>query len=630
MMIQNNNEQKLLTEKTESAESIERTDKTDNSVIIDTIENKYILLENSSNKIQMKKDGEHIFLEGIFTQFQNPDDPDDVNENGRVYTFDGKYPFRPHYEKLKYLIDNGYIVCGSLDHPDSDAAEMNTAAFVIEKYEYVPEKNHIWGKIRILNTIPYGVNAQEFLKANKRIFISSRALGEIKEEKYASINQLITYDLVSVPGMKFAEMKLVNENYNIDVNRIGIYEVKNDNTYKVLNEAHDRFKNIRTEEVIEKPENVINDVENIDDVKPSVNDPVNAMSTDNPVYKIEDGNNEVNNVDNFEISPINAENSINTEKIQDVKDKIEIKNTIVTYTINSIESIFTLGAMFKNYNPIIHNNSLCIDYKGLTLTFTYNHEKHIVVDTLTLDISNEDYPNIISINDNPFDYYKEIVDNDDGYEDVQTPSNLKFGDILLFAEDEKEENYFNRIEKLQFDKVIDVDFSIDPFDNIVKALPNFKIKKYLVIDNFEKNGITWLTIRDIDDINSRTIIPLDWDKYPLPKMKYKPTEVYDDINVVTDVVVVADLDDIFTFIDDLQIMIDNNIDSFKNINEIGKISFNIDDDNKIYRYDVKKSNESEKSFDLNVYITESNKTLYNVTYKITDKSRLFEYINKLN
>lgn len=556
------------------------------------VETQYILLENSSNEIQMKQEGEHIFLEGIFTQFQDPNIPDDVNENGRVYTFEGKYPFKPHYEKLKHLIDEGYIVCGSLDHPDSDAAEMNTAAFVIEKYEYIPDKNYIWGKIRILNTMPYGHNAKEFLKAGKRIFISSRALGEIKEGKYASINQLITYDLVSVPGMKFAEMKMVNEDLNVNNKNIGIFEVKDEKTYKILNEAHERFRVIKT-----------------DDVKKQIETPADNISVQQttPIDNIE-----TNNTSTIDIT-------------KHVKQQIEINNTVVDFVIDSLDKLFLLGVMFKDYNPVIKENCIVIDYFDVALTFEYS--PYSINDVLEIDISNND-PIIMTVNGKSIDYYKDKINGIDGFEFVSDISGLNFGDIIWFSEDETEDNYFNRISKIDYDNIVDIDINFDPFEDVVKEIPKYNTNKtYLVIDDFTINGVNWVRIRDFDDMKSTTLVPINWDKYILPKIMYKPAKTSDGVKIVRDVILYIENDSKFS--DDLEQMIENNINKFKNINEIGKVSFNIEDENKIYRYNVKKTNENKKSFDLNVYITESNKVLYDVTYTITDKSKLFKYINEI-
>lgn len=556
------------------------------------VETQYILLENSSNEIQIKQEGEHIFLEGIFTQFQDPNNPDDVNENGRVYTFEGKYPFKPHYEKLKHLIDEGYIVCGSLDHPDSDAAEMNTAAFVIEKYEYIPDKNYIWGKIRILNTMPYGHNAKEFLKAGKRIFISSRALGEIKEGKYASINQLITYDLVSVPGMKFAEMKMVNEDLNVNNKNIGIFEVKDEKTYKILNEAHERFRVIKT-----------------DDVKKQI-----ETSTDNISVP------QTTPIDNIET------NNISTIDItKHVKQQIEINNTVVNFVIDSLDKLFLLGVMFKDYNPVIKENCIVIDYFDVALTFEYS--PYSINDVLEIDISNND-PIIMTVNGKSIDYYKDKINGIDSFEFISNISSLSFGDIIWFCEDETDDNYFNRISKIDYDNIVDIDINFDPFEDVVKEIPKYNTNKtYLVIDDFIINGINWVRIRDFDDMKSTTLVPVNWDKYVLPKIMYKPAKTSDGVKIVRDVILYIENGSKFS--DDLEQMIENNINKFKNINEIGKVSFNIEDENKIYRYNVKKTNENRKSFDLNVYITESNKVLYDVTYTITDKSKLFKYINEI-
>lgn len=624
--------------------------------------NQYMLLEHSSNEIKIKSEGEHICLEGIFTQFQNPNDPNDVNENGRVYTFEGKYPFKPHYEKLKHLIDNGYIVCGSLDHPDSDAAEMNTAAFVIEKYEYIPDKNHIWGRIKILNTIPYGHNAKEFINANKRIFISSRALGEIKEGKFASINQLITYDLVSVPGMKLAEMKKVNEDLNIINKNIDVYQIENTKTLELLTESHNRFQKVHSVPIaipIVGENHLQDEIENDNSVTDVRVRNANQGENGNVIQPIKDQIETrsfiVDTENSLDASVRNADqgkNSIEKTEGEYTKREIEVRNLIMNVIIDSKDKLFLLGAMFKNNNPIIMDDSLTIEYDNYEMTFDYRPNTFSGFDRLEIDITNEDDPKIISLNGKLYGIYKDVFESRE-YDVVKDISTLKFGDIIWFGKDESDSDYANRVEKLidlkliqnYFDyekmhRLLDVssedEFKEKIMEYVEQQVPRYQIaKKYLVAGTLYYGYIDWLELQVFDEKDEKTknkmatmYIPINWKEYKLPDIWLKTPELNEDIRIIKNVHITIDNDN-SSVSEDLKNIIRNNIRKFKNINEIGKISFVIDDENEEYRYDVRKSNENQTSFDLRVEVIKENKTLYDVTYKITEASELFEYINRI-
>lgn len=409
--------------------------------------NKSYVIEALNSKGELEK---KLYLEGIFTEFQDPDDPNDLNENGRKYTFEGKYPFKPHYEKLKFLIDNGYIVCGTNEHPDEDFTNLNTASFLIDRYEYIPEKNHIWGRIQVLDT-EHGKNLRALIESGRRIFISSRAVGEIKEGGLVDIKQLITYDIVSQPGMKNAEMFLVNESKVSDIIKM---ELEQRRLW------------------VENYNNITEDI-----AEPSV--PAVSDTT----------------VDSKEINISNTNPTVMSAYDTPITPKKETMANTLTIVLDEKSKLFTLAQMLYNYNPHIVDYVLYVEYNGVALEFSYDRQDIIIIDSST----DQDYPTIVSVNGKSINEFADIVKNN---EEIESLSEVKIGDEIFFTENEDNSLFNRRKSKIYLSKLTSSEQSN------IRAYDTYK-----VTSKFSNEGIEWVEL--LDEKGMRNNIPVNWKRYTL-------------------------------------------------------------------------------------------------------------------
>lgn len=126
------------------------------------------------------------------------------NGNGRVYpkTILEREAARYIDEKIK----NKCSYC-ELDHPDSHVISFKNACATVESLEWNgPE---LWGSVEILNT-PAGNIIKEILKAGKRVGISSRGLGTVKQlsEGVSEVlpdYEIVTWDIVTIPSTNKAD-----------------------------------------------------------------------------------------------------------------------------------------------------------------------------------------------------------------------------------------------------------------------------------------------------------------------------------------------------------------------------------------------------------------------------------------
>lgn len=187
-----------------------------------------MLLENA----KVSESSGKIYVEGVIQRANAK------NKNGRVYPKDILEEKVKEYVKEFVQNKNAF---GELDHPESSVVELKNVSHTIEELWW--NGDDLYGKLELLNT-PSGKIAQEIVKANKTLGISSRALGSVEVVTEADGNdtvkvqddlELICWDLVSNPSTHRAFVSEVNEgllkeskDYKIGKQRNRVDEIFND------------------------------------------------------------------------------------------------------------------------------------------------------------------------------------------------------------------------------------------------------------------------------------------------------------------------------------------------------------------------------------------------------------------
>ena len=167
--------------------------------------NLLILERSTSNLVSTKgKDGS-VILEGIFTEVGKK------NKNNRIYEED---EVLPHINELKKKVGTGKLL-GELDHPKEFDVSLSNVSHVVEELDYDPNKKHVTGRIRLLNTTK-GKEAQALIEDGIPLHISSRAAGTVGQDGKVKIKKFFTYDLVADPGFENAELTRVNESFGYE------------------------------------------------------------------------------------------------------------------------------------------------------------------------------------------------------------------------------------------------------------------------------------------------------------------------------------------------------------------------------------------------------------------------------
>jgi len=159
-----------------------------------------LILEKSSNNLSsVKKDGDY-FLEGVAAVFGVE------NSNHRIYE---EKEYLPHLDYLKKKIDQNRLV-GELDHPKEFDVSLKNISHIITDLDYDDDKRVVRIKVKLLDT-PAGKIAKSLVDAGIPISISSRAAGNVKDNKKVEIKKIFTYDLVADPGFENAQLERVQE-----------------------------------------------------------------------------------------------------------------------------------------------------------------------------------------------------------------------------------------------------------------------------------------------------------------------------------------------------------------------------------------------------------------------------------
>ena len=298
---------------------------------------KVVLITEKSNYKLDVVDKDNYILTGIFAVL------DKTNANNRIYT---KEEYLKHLPYLQEMISRNKLV-GELDHPETFDTKLKNASHIIEKIWYDENTNTIRGKIRLLDTIPNGINARKLVDAGFPLSISSRAAGTVQENKKVKIERIFTYDLVADGGFgNDAELQRVNESLDFDINDYIRYpDLPNLNSeLNIIDERINIFdvSDIYDENIFKKNNNNMNDyVTNNDMVKYS----------DYLISKLSDLQESINNVNN------KFNRTYNTSKISNDDNIIEYLNYIAE-NINRLEKTIDNTRDFINNELVEKLNKL--------------------------------------------------------------------------------------------------------------------------------------------------------------------------------------------------------------------------------------------------------------------------------
>jgi len=159
-----------------------------------------LILEKSTVNLSSKKEGGEYFLEGVAAVFGIE------NSNHRIYE---EKEYLPHLDYLKKKIEQNRLV-GELDHPKEFDVSLKNISHIITDLDYDNKDRCVKIKVKLLDT-PAGKIAQNLVDAGIPISISSRAAGNVKENKKVEIKKIFTYDLVADPGFENAQLERVSE-----------------------------------------------------------------------------------------------------------------------------------------------------------------------------------------------------------------------------------------------------------------------------------------------------------------------------------------------------------------------------------------------------------------------------------
>lgn len=169
---------------------------------------KKLIIRNRSltplNEVKNENGEKRYVFSGPFT----PCDGSTVNRNGRVYD---ESEVLPHLAYLRDKIKKEGCILGELDHPDGRfEISLKEASHRITDLWYNKEKKCVMGTLELLDT-PNGKTMKAIVDAGCPLFVSSRAAGSVGKDSHVAIQQIFTYDIVSVPGFEQCKLDRVNE-----------------------------------------------------------------------------------------------------------------------------------------------------------------------------------------------------------------------------------------------------------------------------------------------------------------------------------------------------------------------------------------------------------------------------------
>jgi hypothetical protein len=200
-----------------------------------------LILEKSSVNLQSSKKGDDYFLEGVAAVFGVE------NSNHRIYE---EKEYLPHLDYLKKKISQNRLV-GELDHPKEFDVSLKNISHIVTDLDYDDQNRVVKIKVKLLDT-PAGKIAKSLVDAGIPISISSRAAGNVKDNKKVEIKKIFTYDLVADPGFENAQLERVEERYSL-YESLGFSNFTEDQKHSVIssltniNESFGLRKNSNTQ-----------------------------------------------------------------------------------------------------------------------------------------------------------------------------------------------------------------------------------------------------------------------------------------------------------------------------------------------------------------------------------------------
>jgi len=225
-------------------------------------ENLVFILERQENNLTVSKGNSNDYvLRGIAAQFGVE------NNNSRIYE---ENEYLPHLEYLQEKIKNKRLL-GELDHPEKFDVSLKNISHVVEELNYNKNGRVLDIKVRLLDT-PAGKIAKSLVEAGIPLSISSRAAGNVGNDKKVQIKKIFTYDLVADPGFQDAQLQrvyesagfsqddiiyrekhsvisnlqCVNESFGINSENVKIYNVDNNPEFLKLMEKNNTSANMES------------------------------------------------------------------------------------------------------------------------------------------------------------------------------------------------------------------------------------------------------------------------------------------------------------------------------------------------------------------------------------------------
>ena len=405
---------------------------------------KVVLITEKSNYKLDVVDKDNYILTGIFAVL------DKTNANNRIYT---KEEYLKHLPYLQEMISRNKLV-GELDHPETFDTKLKNASHIIEKIWYDENTNTIRGKIRLLDTIPNGINARKLVDAGFPLSISSRAAGTVQENKKVKLERIFTYDLVADGGFgNDAELQRVNESLDFDINDYIRYpDLPNLNSeLNIIDESINIFdvSDIYNENIFKNNNNNMNDYVTIDDM---------VKYSDYLTSKLSDLQESINNINN------KFNRTYNTSKASNDDNIIEYLNYIA-------ENINRLEKTIDNTRDFINNELV----EKLNKLGSFIDDELVNEVNRTQDfIDNELVEKLNKLGN----YIDDELVNENNRFNIEDGRN-KYRRKSKYSEQTIKEDIYN--------KYNDIDKLNENIDNLINAIQKEKIDKSIINNSYIPN-----------------------------------------------------------------------------------------------------------------------------------------------
>ena len=435
---------------------------------------KVVLITEKSNYKLDVVDKDNYILTGIFAVL------DKTNANNRIYT---KEEYLKHLPYLQEMISRNKLV-GELDHPETFDTKLKNASHIIEKIWYDENTNTIRGKIRLLDTIPNGINARKLVDAGFPLSISSRAAGTVQENKKVKLERIFTYDLVADGGFgNDAELQRVNESLDFDINDYIRYpDLPNLNSeLNIIDESINIFdvSDIYNENIFKNNNNNMNNYVTIDDM---------VKYSEYLTSKLSDLQESINNINN------KFNRTYNTSKASNDDNIIEYLNYIAE-NINRLEKTIDNTRDFINNELVEKLNKLgsfiddeLVNEVNRTQDFIDNElveELNILGDYIDDELVNE-VNRTQNFIDNELveklnklgNYIDDELVNENNRFNIEDGRN-KYRRKSKYSEQTIKEDIYN--------KYNDIDKLNENIDNLINAIQKEKIDKSIINNSYIPN-----------------------------------------------------------------------------------------------------------------------------------------------